>query len=71
MKNQFERAGRASIPRFWSVFVICIYGQGDNRVYRANGLFPSQSTAMFTGHTVIQYANTITRARTYTVREPV
>ena len=73
MKNQFERAGRGSIPRFWSVFVICIYGEEDYRVYRAKGIFPE----LIDGHihgtyrdTICQYDNT-RAARTYTIREPV
>ena len=42
MKYQVEYAGKASIPRFWSVFVICIHGQEDYCLYQANGLIPSQ-----------------------------
>ena len=66
IKYQFERAGRASIPRFWSVFVICIHGE-EYRAYQANGSFPGQWTTIFTGHTVIQYyANTIIHGPVYT-----
>ena len=34
--------------------------------FQANGTFPSQSTAMFTVHTVTQYVNTITHVPVYT-----
>ena len=35
-------------------------------IFETNGKFPSQSTAMFTVHTVTQYVNTITHVSVYT-----